>query len=314
MVQAVRAAIAGKRDDAQVARLVHRFPLAERLEDAAIEVLESEGAGPRTLEELVRWRELSRGMPGRPVRLFDAPPAPSESDRAGVIERARTEALAYHAGIPNFLCTQTVRRYTDRKRTESWSAVDTLTIMLRYSAQQGEEYKLIALDGKPTDRPLETMPGSWSEGEFGSLLHRVFTPSSAADFHWERWAMLRGRLLHVFTYLIDEKHSKYLLDFETGGRRFKIQPAMRGRIFVDPKTGQVMRITWEAASLPPDYAILATPAVLDYDFAEIAGERFLLPSRAESRVVTLWGQSRNITEFSQYRKFASEANITFEKQ
>jgi len=45
----------------------------------------------------------------------------------------------------------------------------------------------------------------------------------------------------------------------------------------------------------------------------VGGQRFLLPRRVDSRVVLKDGQSRNVVEFVNYRKFASEATVTFEK-
>ena len=42
--------------------------------------------------------------------------------------------------------------------------------------------------------------------------------------------------------------------------------------------------------------------------------RVLLPVRAESRIATVSGQTRNVIEFGDYRKFTSETNITYEKQ
>ena len=53
---------------------------------------------------------------------------------------------------------------------------------------------------------------------------------------------------------------------------------------------------------------------MDYDYAEVGGRRFLLPVRAESRIATVEGQTRNVIEFQDYRKFTSETSITFEKE
>jgi len=59
---------------------------------------------------------------------------------------------------------------------------------------------------------------------------------------------------------------------------------------------------------------LRTPSVLDYGIAEVGGQPFLLPSRADMRVITKDGQERNVLEFGNYRRFAGEATVNFEKQ
>jgi len=59
--------------------------------------------------------------------------------------------------------------------------------------------------------------------------------------------------------------------------------------------------------------VVRTPAVLDYDYADVGGQSFLLPRRVDSRVVLKGEQSRNVVEFVNYRKFAGEATVTFDK-
>src|SRR4051794_18330004 len=74
LAQTVRAGIATKRADADVADDVRRVVLTQRLEEAAIEQLQSEGAGPLTFEELERLRDASESLPAPSgLRLFDAP-------------------------------------------------------------------------------------------------------------------------------------------------------------------------------------------------------------------------------------------------
>ena len=63
VIALVRSQVSEKRSDAQVAKEVHKVKLAERLDDQTIEELESEGAGPKTVEELVWLRDHSRELP-----------------------------------------------------------------------------------------------------------------------------------------------------------------------------------------------------------------------------------------------------------
>ena len=314
LVQTVRSAVEARRSDKELAEILRRQSMTERLDDAVVEALESEGAGPAAVEELLRLRELSAAMPaGTAPRLFNTPPQPSAEETQQAIEQARAAALRYHDGLPDFLCTETVRRYRDPKGKEAWRPVDVLTIAVTYSTK-GENYRLVAINGKPSKRTLEEVGGSLSEGEFGSLLHRVYLPSSDAGFRWERWAMLRRRMVHVFTWQIDSRRAHYAMDYEFEGKPYHLSTAMRGRVYIDRETSQTVRVTWEADGLPPDGPIVRTPAVLDYDYANVGSRRVLLPVRAESRISTVSGQTRNVIEFGEYRKFTSETTITYEKQ
>jgi hypothetical protein len=314
VVRTVRSALQSHRSDQELARTLLRVSPSERVDDAVIEALENEGAGPAAVEALIRLRELSLHLPqGSVQRLFESPPPPSSVEQKKAIDAARAAALQYQEGLPDFLCTQTVRRYRDPHAKEAWRPVDVLTITVSYSAQ-GENYKLVAQNGKPSKRSLSEMGGSHSEGEFGSLMKRVFQPSSETEFQWERWGILRRRAAHVFSYRIEAAQSHYALDYEFDGQFHHLKTAMRGRVYIDRETNQTLRITWEADGLPVEVPIRRTPAVLDYDYADVGGRRYLLPARGELRIVTVSGQTRNVIEFADYRKFTSDTNVTYEKQ
>jgi hypothetical protein len=314
LVHAVRDAIQAKRLDPETAQLISLLTLTERLDDAVIEQLQSEGAGPQTIEQLERQQELSRSLPNpaQPLHLFGAPPEPLPEEQAGTVEKARGLALLYTGSLPDFICTETVRRYVEDRTTRSWSPRDTLTVEVAYS-EKGERYKLSAIDGLPTTKKLEKVGGFKSNGEFGSLLRAIFAPESATKFAWERWTILHGRLTNVFSYRIDLPNSKYTLDFRAFLKHYHMTTGMLGMVYVDSETGQVMRFTDEAFGLPADWPILRTPAVVEYDYADIGGQKFLLPRRVDSRVVMRDGQSRNVKDFGNYRKFSGAASVSFEK-
>ena len=65
---------------------------------------------------------------------------------------------------------------------------------------------------------------------------------------------------------------------------------------------------------PEDWSILRTPATLDYDYAEVAGKRYLLPKNVDTRVILKNGQRRNQTVFTDYRKFSGDAVVNFETE
>jgi hypothetical protein len=313
LARSLREALAAHKADAAVAVLVSGTKLSERLEEPVIEQLQSEGAGPQAVEELEQQRGLTARLPApKQLSLFDAPPAPSSAEQARVLDQARSIAAQYSAGLPNFLCTETVRRYGDRKNKGNWQLRDTLTVSVAYT-EKGERYKLIGIDGQATDKTLARVGGFKSNGEFGSVLRIIFDPQSAAAFHWERWTNLRGKPALVFSYFIDRAHSKYTLDFNRVVKRYRMVSAMRGLVYLDRDTSQVMRFSLDSVDLPADWPIRDTPAVLDYAYAEVAGQKYLLPWRVDSRVVMKDGQDRNVTEFREYRKFAGEATVSFDK-
>jgi len=314
LIDSVRGGLQAKRPDAEIAAIINQAGLTERLDDAAIEALESDGVGPQTIEALERQRELSQTLPSphEPLKFFDAPPAPADADQKRVLGAALQIAMRYTADLPNFICTETISRYSDAHKTQFWKLRDTLTVDVAFS-EKGERYRLVAVNHKPTTKNLSHAGGFHSNGEFGSILQQVFGPESATAFSWERWTMLRSRLMYVFSYRIDQPHSKYTLNLGSFFKHYKATTGMKGLVFIDRETNRVFRLSAEADGLPRDWPVLRTSGVLDYEFADVNGQKFLLPRRVDTRVILKAEQVRNVTEFADYRRFSSEATITFEK-
>jgi hypothetical protein len=311
LVEKVRSALNARQSDAEVARAVDAGFLTERLDDAVIEQLQSEGAGPQTVEELERLRDLSSGLtgPAQPPKLFDAPPAPIAEEQAAALEKARTFATHYTANLPNFLCRENVRRYASSK--EGWKSEEPVTWEVGFSDQR-EQRRLVGFGGEPTDR--QSVRGTSSSGEFGGVLDLVFRAESLTRFAWERWANLNGRMTYVFSFRIDRKQAQFLL--AAGALiHHRAYVGMRGMVYVDRETLQVRRILYEADGVPKGFAIAAMHTLVDYDYSDIGGEKFLLPRRSSLRIVAKDNsRHRNVTEFANYRKFSGEAKIDFEKQ
>jgi hypothetical protein len=312
-VQSVRAALVEKRADTEVASMVAQAKLDERLTGAVIEQLESEGAGPRTVEELEWQREASRGLADPKGVDLPAPgPPPPAEEQARLIEEARAIALQYTANLPDFLCTENILRYV-QPGGKPWKTHDTLTIDVAFS-EKGERYKPLAIDGKPTTKSVKSIGGFTSNGEFGSTLRFIFRPESAARFRWERWGNLRGKRVAVFAFHIEQKNSSYTVNARAGMfKRYGIVTGAVGLVYIEPETRRTLRFSEADDGLPPDFPIRETWSSLDYDYVEIGAEKFLLPRRFDMWVVTRNGRLRNVTKFENYRKFSSEATVTFEK-
>jgi hypothetical protein len=307
----VRSAIEHKQPDAQVAKALHRLDLTERLDRRVVEELESAGAQPLTVAELEQWQTVSLHWkkPSAPLQ-FASPPEPSSQEQAGIILEARTIALAYSSSLPDFICTEVIRRYMDPKGKESWRLGDTLAVDLSYFKQH-EEYRLTAINNRRTDKPFESAGGQVSEGEFGSMLREVFDPTSKADFVWDHWTTLRKRPAHVYFFRIPIFDSKFTLEFRTKAGRERTVAGAHGFVYVDRETHRVMRIERQAESVPRDFPIQQASSSVDYDFTEVGGNPYLLPLRASSQMQYLQLRSRNEVEFRAYRKFSGEATLSF---
>jgi hypothetical protein len=69
----------------------------------------------------------------------------------------------------------------------------------------------------------------------------------------------------------------------------------------------------QIADIPDDFPIRSSIMTLDYDFSDVGGRQYLLPTRAELRMSAPGVQNRNEITFRDYKKFAGEAKISFDE-
>jgi len=313
MVAHLRAAVGKSEPDMQIAKYVQKVKLTQSLDDTTIEQLESAGVGPKGVEALQALRDTSHALPPpkEAVPGFEFPGPPGLDDLRRTLAETRKLALGYTETLPDFICTENVRRYLDPKAAGAWKEADTLTVKLSYY-QQKEDYQLLLVNGRQSAKSYESAGGAISKGEFGSMLLEIFDPATAAVFRWDHWTTLRKRRAIVFSYRIAAGRSHYKIMFDGNGERLTAVAGQHGFVYVDTETNTVLRLTREADNLPASFPIQRASSLLDYDFTDVGGKPFLLPLRAEIRMLSPSGQNRNVVEFRGYRKFSGESSISFE--
>ncbi|MBA3973175.1 MAG: hypothetical protein C0504_03030 [Candidatus Solibacter sp.] len=310
----LRSSVQLQHDDKRVADYIKRVALSERITERDIEELAGEGIGPRTVEALRALIPATANMPSATrdtaPRTAEQPriPGPSDAEQKRLIADARDIALNYTKRLPDFICLQVTRRYVDPSGLEVFQLADTLAARLSYFEQK-ENYKTVSVNGRLTDVDMDKLGGATSSGEFGSMLKQIFEPETEAEFWWERWAKLRGRVVHVFGYRVRQARSKWHIVWQ---RELDYVPGYRGLIYIDKDVPVIYRVTLDAETLPPSFPIQEARTQLDYEYTDISGSEFLLPLRAEMRMREGRFLVRNNVEFRNYRKFGAEATITYD--
>jgi hypothetical protein len=308
----------GKMTDREVAGYLGKVKLSERLDDRAIEQIQSSAAvGPKTLQALRELRDRTQGLAAAKPIVPEPPPTPipppSSEEQAAIIAKVRKYALNYSKNLPDFICTQITRRYAAPavgSRDPSWQHLDTLQIQLTYFEQK-EDYKLTLVNNRLATQDYRTLGGATSTGDFGTMMRELFEPSSEARFEWYDWATLRGRLTMKFAYRVSQARSRWHINYD---RRLDLVPAYRGLVYVDNETHEVTRITLVADSIPPGFPVRRAETDLHYGYTEISGNTFLLPLKAETIMAADDYLTRNETEFRRYRKYTTSAEIRFDTE
>ncbi len=302
----------------QILEVVESRGIGFRLTEALRRTLKKQGAGPKLMEALEKAAEaLKRQSVAEEQAAAEAAapkpvPPPPELDPAAqgrLLEDVRRHALEYSDKMPNFICLQVTKRMVDFEGKGFWQMQDVIQARLAYNDHR-ESYQVVAINDQLSDRSYDSLGGATSAGEFATLLRALFSPETAAFFTWAGPASFRGRPVYAFDYYVARERSTWHIIWQ---KERTIIPAYRGRAVVDAETHRVLRLWMVAEDIPADFPIRAASTALEYDYAKIAGQAFLLPARAivemkEGRLTT-----RNEIQFRQYRRFTAETKLIFEE-
>ncbi|MBZ5592607.1 MAG: hypothetical protein LAP39_10260 [Acidobacteriia bacterium] len=251
-------------------------------------------------------------------RPLDAPPRPetvaiAETQRPPDprIEKAREAAAMFTESLPNYVCQEQMARFASQTHVVSWQPIDIVSAEVVYENGK-EHYRKLAVNGKPAKKKMAELGGSWSTGEFGTVLVDVLSAATDADFRFRKRARAGNRDAYVFDLDVDHEHSHWHIEAPSQ----YVLPAYRGSIWIDKETSRVLRIEMQAYHMPEEFPFDKVESATDYEFVRIGGDReFLLPVHAETLTCERGTNicSRNVIDFRNYHKYAGEADIKFEK-
>lgn len=223
-----------------------------------------------------------------------------------IIERAREAAFLFNEGLPNFVCDEFVTRYESKTLKPDWKYLDRLQVELLYMGGK-EEYRNVKRNGKLLKKGEEAeKSGSWSTGEFGSILMDIMDPATAAAFKYRTSSSIESIAVKVYDFRVEQLRSRWRIRYGP-----EVKPAYKGSLWIDPETARVIRIEMDSKELPKGYEIDKVETVVDYGWVAVGSKKFLLPTRSEN--LACWRDSftctRNVLEFRNYRKFDVESQI-----
>ena len=245
---------------------------------------------------------------------------PSETEGRELLERTRNVTLAAANAMPDFLVKQIIKRSVAYGNTANWIPQDNLTLAVGYRANQGEEYKLLTINGMPagpeaqasSDYSKYAPKGASSSGvEYISALADLFKPESKAEFRVVDTDTIQTRRTVVYEYTVKKDNSQLSLSLADTGARAIV--GSRGRLWIDRELDRVLRFEQIATEIPPDFPITAASSLIDYDWVSINERKYLLPTHSEILLTTVNPkfvlQSRNDVRFRSYQKFGAELKV-----
>ena len=270
---------------------------------------EAEAPPPPAPESSASAPELSaRNEP--PAAESEPPVRGPQRPEEVIIEKARAAAGNFLESLPNYYCHEIMTRYQSGSNSKNWQPIDIVSMALVYENRQ-ESYRDLQINGKATKKHIEDLSGSWSTGEFGSVLADLFSPATAADFEYRKESRSAGRASLVYDFSVERERSHWRIMVASQ----LITPPYQGSVWIDKETSRVLRIEMQATHIPDAFPADKVEMATDYEFVRFAERQYLVPVHAENLgcqrdTATC---SRNAIDFRNYHRYAGESSITFEK-
>jgi hypothetical protein len=300
----LREAEAHRLSQADLAAEINQRGIAFAVDERTLDEFRRAGGRSFVLETI---KQAGKNQ-GRP-QVSDPELTNEPAKPVSLLEEARQHALEFAEELPNFIVTQLVTRYVRTPENKDWQLDDKLEIEVTYRVGKGEEFQLLRVNGVPARQTYEQIGGSTSTGEFGSLLAAIFLPRSKAEFKEVKRETFQGRPTVVYDFKVRRANSNSSIsDRNTGARTVA---GYSGSLWIDTETRRVLRIESSHDEIPAGFPITLSENAVDYDWITIAGQRYLLPARAEvllgrddQRIYT-----KNVIEFRGYRKFEAKIRV-----
>ena len=234
--------------------------------------------------------------------------AQSFQEPEGLLDRFLNRMKADLARLPDYVCAQSIERFSRTSSERPWEKVDEL----RFEVALVSNRELYALPGgRFQDRPLAAMigRGTSSTGQLGILAKHVFL-TSTARFKYQGTTERDGRTLDEYQFEVEASRSSYRLRNSTAEAAVPFQ----GAFWVDAETLDLRRLEVQAFDIPEILGLAETETGLDYSRMNIDDSEVLLPATATLRVVAVNGnEDMNRMRLNECRHYRAESSLHFEQ-
>lgn len=247
------------------------------------------------------WSEVIVGADGNVEKVLVQPPG---SDN--LLDEVRHEASDFAETLPDYICEQVTNRFESKTRGEKWKRRDRLTADLLYLNGK-ESYNNFKRNGKL----LNTLPestGTWSYGEFATMMLDVFARTTNAKFGKVKDVTYRQIAAKRYDFSVAQKSSHWKVDYD----HQILYPAFRGSAWLDPQSRRVLRVEIRAIDIPETYPADRIEMAVDYGPVQIAGEEYLFAISADNLFCKRYSAhcSSNKIRYRDCKKFSAESTVS----
>ncbi len=223
-----------------------------------------------------------------------------------LLSRIRRAAIDNLDRMPNYVCMETIERST-RPSGRRYSISDYVALDVAH-LEGTELYAWPGDDSFQKKEPSDFVGfGASSTGEYAGHLRTIFL-SRATTIKYAGDERVNGARAARYDFAIPEFAARMKLRIgNTSGTS-----GIRGSIWADPQTLDVVRLELHADGIPPDVDLQSGSTRVEYKRVTIGKREVVLPARSEVRLINLAGfEWRNVTTFAGCREYVGKSTITF---
>lgn len=299
-----------------------RAGIIDALRHRGIDFQVTEGIRGLTRSKTGNDEEIRRALEeaGRRKQDPQAARLPSPAETSDLLKVTRSKTLEAVGEMPDFVVKQAIQRSAAYAGTGTFRNLDSLIVAVSYKSSGQEDYKLLSLNGAIQSNPqskssYEEVGGTSSTGEFVTVLATIFKPESLTKFEPVETDVVRGRNAVVYEFWTDKEQARQRITCQNI-LTASATTGIHGRVWIDRADQRVLRVESDATDIPENFPCTAARRNIDYDWAVIADDKYLLPLVSDVRVTVRdkdrLFETRNLIRFKNYQKYGSEVKIVEE--
>jgi len=196
-----------------------------------------------------------------------------------LLSRVRSENEALYSNLQSFVCNEHIERFKGSFSGENARHIDTVTT--KVSFENGVEHYTDIFQDTQRRISISSVPGAWSEGEFGTLLQQTQILLNSQPVLFRMYTDLDGTPAAIYAVEISQQNSPWDLEVE----RHHYRIPFHTEVWVSPATGQIMKIERISTAIPSRVGISEMRWGVTLQAVQLDQKSWLLPKTGNYAVL-----------------------------
>jgi len=232
----------------------------------------------------------------------------AEQVHTDLLAKVRVVNDELYSSLQSFVCNEQMQRFEGSLDGDSARHIDTVST--KVSFENGVEHYTDIFQNQQQRASISSVPGAWSEGEFGTLLQQTQILLNVGPVSFRKYTEVNGTPAALYAVNISEQNSPW--DLEVERRHYRIP--FRTDVWVSRTTGEILKIERVSTTIPRRVGISEIRWGVTLKAVKLDEKTWLLPATGSYAVLyrSTGRREWNEMSFSEYRRYGSEVALRFQ--